>query len=186
MGKKIDKTKVENIEEELEKDFHVSWFIISYKFLFGLAELLLGLGIVFFGRNAFLLYRNYASQELFEDPHDILARFTENFIPYILAHHTYIVIYLIILGSAKIAGSIGLIYKKNWGVDLLVALTLIMLPFQTINLILHPSLQDFVYIFVGLLISLYLVNFKPKIWAVKMIEKSKTIKIKGGDSNGKI
>ena len=48
--------------------------------------------------------------------------------------------------------------------DLLVSLTVLMLPFQVVSLFLHPSIPDLVYLVAGLLIALYLVNFKPKAW----------------------
>jgi len=99
---------------------------------------------------------------------------TRNAIPNVLTHHTFLVIYLILLGSAKIAGAIGLIYKKNWGVDLLVGLTLLMLPFQLFRLFLYPSIADFIYISVGLFVSMYLINFKPHAWARRVTNTAKT------------
>jgi uncharacterized membrane protein (DUF2068 family) len=72
------------------------------------------------------------------------------------------------LGSAKLAGAIGLIYQKNWGVDLLVGLTVVLFPFQVVNIILHPAVLDVIYLVVGLLIALYLIQFKPRAWISKM------------------
>ncbi len=159
------------IEERIEKEYHVSWYIIAYKLFFGIVEFLLGAGITFFGQTALVWYRVYASRELLEDPHDLLVRLSEGVVPNVLAHHTFLALYLILLGGAKIAGAVGLIYRRNWGVDLLVALTLIMFPFQFIRLIMHPSLSDFLYIFVGLFIALYLINFRPHEWAKRMATK---------------
>ncbi len=158
-------------EEHIEAQFHVSWYIIAYKFLFGLAETLLGTGITLFGRGAVSWYRVFVIRELSEDPHDLLVRLSERVVPNILAHHTFLAIYLIILGGAKMAGAIGLMRHENWGVDLLVALTLIMFPFQFIRLLMHPSLADFLYIMIGLVIALYLVNFRPHEWAARMSQK---------------
>ncbi|MBI3559803.1 DUF2127 domain-containing protein [Candidatus Gottesmanbacteria bacterium] len=157
----------------IEKEFHVSWYIIAYKLLFGLAEFLLGAGITFFGRAVFHWYRIYAAQELSEDPHDLLVRLTEGIIPNVLAHHAFFALYLTLLGSIKIAGAIGLIYKQNWGVDLLVGLTLLMLPFQLFQLARNPSITVFLYILIGLLIAMYLVNFRPHEWAARMATKVK-------------
>lgn len=162
---------IDKVEEHLEQEFHISWYIIIYKLAFGLAEFLLGLGIVLFGKSALNLYRIYLSRELLEDPHDLLARLTTSVVPSIFTHNTFLVIYLILLGSVKIAGAIGLIYKQNWGVDLLVGLTVLMFPFQFINLVRHPSLPNFIYISVGLLIALYLINFQPQKWATKIVRQ---------------
>lgn len=160
-------------EQQVEQEYHVSWYIIAYKFLFGLIEVVLGAAIAVFGRMALVWYRVFAAQELSEDPHDLLVRLTEGVVPNLLAHHTFLVLYLILLGAAKIAGAIGLMYKQTWGVDLLVGLTLIMLPFQLVQLTRHPSLPDFIYISIGMFITLYLINFKPKEWATRVAKRVK-------------
>jgi len=160
-----------SVEQNIEEEYHVSWYIIIYKLIFGLVEFVLGIGIIAFGKAALLWYRASAARELAEDPHDLVVHLTRGFVPGLLSHNTFLALYLIILGGAKIAGAIGLIYRKNWGVDLLIGLTIIMFPFQFIQLILHPSLPDFLYILIGILIALYLVNFKPNEWAKRMSRK---------------
>jgi uncharacterized membrane protein len=164
--------KSHDVEERIEEEFHVSWYIIAYKAIFGLTEFLLGTGIIFFGQAALRWYRVVTIAELSEDPHDVLVRVTAHVVPTILTHNTFIALYLILLGAAKIAGAIGLIYKQHWGVDLLVGLTFIMLPFQIIQLAMHPSLPDFLYIVTGLLIALYLVNFRPRQWARRVAQRT--------------
>jgi uncharacterized membrane protein len=151
-----------------EKEFHVSWLIVLYKFTLGLIETVSGITIALFGRQIFKLYTIDLAKELSEDPHDMLAKISNAIVPHIFTHNTYIIIYLILLGAVKIAGAIGLIYKQNWGVDLLVGLTLILLPVQIVTLILHPAIFDFMYMSVGLLIALYLIEFKPKAWISRM------------------
>ncbi len=156
------------VERTLEAEFHVSWVIIAYKFLLGLVEFISGAGLVLWGRDAFRWYQAFMLRELTEDPHDVLARLTLRIVPDLLAQHTTLAIYLIVLGAAKLAGAVGLVYQKNWGVDLLVSLTVLMFPFQVVSLILHPSIPDLVYLVAGLLIALYLINFKPKAWVSKI------------------
>jgi uncharacterized membrane protein len=157
-------------EEEIEKEFHVSVYIIVYKFALGLAESLMGVAVALFGRRLYLLYETRLIRELSEDPHDLLARVSESFVPHLLTHNTYIVIYLMLLGIAKMLGAIGLIFKQNWGVDLLVGLTILMAPFQIVNLVVHPSWFDFLYFAVGLLIALYLVEFRPGAWISRIVK----------------
>ena len=157
-------------EDEIEKEFHISIYILIYKFILGIVELLIGIGIALFGSKIYLLYRTSLIKELSEDPHDLLARISENFVPNVLTHNTYIIIYLIVLGLAKILGAIGLIYKQNWGVDLLVGLTILMAPFQIVNLIMHPNLFDLIYLIIGLLIALYLIEFRPKAWISRVLK----------------
>lgn len=163
--------KYPDSEETAKKELRVSWYVIAYKLLFGVTELLLGAGIALFGKAALHWYRILALRELSEDPHDVLVRLTERFIPDVLTHRTFIVLYLILLGAAKIAGAVGLIYKQRWGVDLLVGLTFLMLPFQLVQIVLHPSLPDFLYMLTGLLIALYLVSFRPREWATRMSKR---------------
>lgn len=163
--------KLAQIEKTAEKEFHVSWFIIAYKLCFGFIEFLSGLGIAILGRQMLRLYRLDITRELFEDPHDLFARISQSIVPNLMVHRTSLVLTFILLGSAKIAGAIGLMYKKNWGVDLLVCLTMIMFPFQLVNLILHPSFFDLFYISLGLIIALYLIEFKPKAWISRILQR---------------
>jgi uncharacterized membrane protein len=156
-------------DPQIKEEFHASWYIIFYKLTFGLIELITGLGITFFGKRILKTFTLQISQELSEDPHDLLAHLSMRVVPHIFTHNTYLILYLIILGSVKIAGAIGLIYKQNWGVDLLVGLTVLMFPFQLINLLIHPSIFDLIYITVGLLIALYLIEFKPKAWISRVL-----------------
>ena len=107
-------------EEQIEKKFHVSIYILVYKFVLGLLELSAGAAIAFFGSRIYEAYQTSLIKELSEDPHDLLARLSENVVPNVLTHNTLIIAYLIVLGLAKMVGAVGLIYKKNWGVDLLV------------------------------------------------------------------
>jgi uncharacterized membrane protein len=158
-------------EAKIEKEFHVSVYIIVYKFGLGLLEFLSGFTLWFFGQKIYQVYRSGILQELSEDPHDLLANLSQKIVPNLLTHNGFIIIYLLILGSAKIAGAVGLIYKKNWGVDLLVGLTTIMAPFQIVNLILHPNIFDLFYFIIGLVIALYLIEFRPKAWISRMLQK---------------
>jgi uncharacterized membrane protein len=156
-------------EQEIESEFHVSFYIVVYKFLLGLFEFAGGITIAFLGARIYQIYQASLLKELSEDPHDLLARLSESIVPNVLTHNNYVVIYLLLLGLAKMVGAAGLIYKQNWGVDLLVVLTLLMAPFQIVNLILHPHIFDAIYLVIGLLIALYLIEFKPKAWISRLL-----------------
>jgi uncharacterized membrane protein len=155
-----------------KKALHVSTLIIVYKATLGFFELLAGIAIAFFGNQLLSDYMLQLSQELSEDPHDLLANLSLKIIPNLFTHNTIIVISLFLLGITKIAGAIGLIYKLNWGVDLLVGMTVIILPFQLVNIISHPTFFNFLYLVLGILIALYLVQFKPKAWVSRIFQKS--------------
>jgi uncharacterized membrane protein len=163
-------------KENLEKEFHVSWFIIAYKFLFGLTEFVAGSSLALFGRQLLNAYTVNVAKELSQDPHDLLASLSEKIVANIFSHNTFIIIYLIILGGVKMVGAAGLVYKKNWGVDLIVGLITILLPFQIIDLIINPSLFTFLYMLTGIFIGLYLVEYKPKAWISKKVDKILNLK----------
>ncbi len=156
-------------EEALEAELHVSKYIVIYKFVLGIIEFSMGLVVAVFGSEIYRSVQSGLLRELSEDPHDLLARIAESIVPNVLTHDTFVVLSLIVLGLAKMAGAIGLTYKQNWGVDLLVGLTLIMAPFQIVSLILHPRLFDALYLLVGFVIALYLVEFRPKAWISRVL-----------------
>jgi uncharacterized membrane protein (DUF2068 family) len=151
-------------EEQIEKEYHVSIYIIVYKFLLGLIELAAGIAVAFFGAKLYQLYQTTVIKELSEEPHDLIARISMSIVPGLFAHHMYVVITFFVLGLAKMAGAIGLVYKQNWGVDLLVGLTMIMAPFQIVSLVRHPNFLELVYLLVGLVIAFYLIEFRPRAW----------------------
>ncbi len=156
-------------EEETEKKFHVSIYVLVYEFVVGIFELVSGIGIAVFGSRMYQLYHTTVIKELSEDPDDLLARLSEKLVPNLLTHNTYVILYLLALGLVKIVGAIGLIYEQNWGVDLLVILILLMAPFQIIGLILRRNYFDLLYLVVGLLIALYLVEFRPAAWISRIL-----------------
>lgn len=157
-------------ENEREQIF-VSRYIIAYKFILGLLELLLGLGITFFGNNVYRIYLSFRNGELLEDPHDLLVNILEKFMPYVIEHRGFIAIILLVLALVKMVGSIGLLYRKHWGLDLMVGLTIALLPFEAYYLFIHLSYARFAYFLINILIALYLVNFKPKHYFVGLKER---------------
>lgn len=148
--------------QNLEKEYHVSRYIIAYKFILGLLETLLGVGTLIFGKRIYEIYLNFRNSEALEDPHDLLVFITEKTIPYLFAHRGYVVLILLLLGLTKMVGSVGLWYRKHWGLDILIVVTIALLPFESYYLIIHPSLSKSAYFLINILIALYLVNFNPK------------------------
>jgi uncharacterized membrane protein len=64
-------------EAKIEKEFHVSVYIIVYKFVLGFTEFLSGITLWFFGQKIYQIYRTGILQELSEDPHDLLANLSQ-------------------------------------------------------------------------------------------------------------
>lgn len=161
--------KPDRFEQTVENAYHVSWYIIAYKLIAGVLECGAGIGLALFGNQLMSLYGSLIAGELTEEPHDLLVTISERIVPHLFTHNTILLVYLILLGSVKIAGAIGLIYRKNWGVDLLVGLSLILLPFQAVSFIIHPNLIDVIYILIGIFIIFYLTEFNPKAWISRLV-----------------
>ncbi len=160
-------------KHDLEEEYHISQAIIIYKFVLGILELLLGVGIFIFGKNILDIYENFKSQEFLEDPHDLILLISDKLLPFILKHQGYIILFLTLFGLVKIFGSIGLWYRKHWGLDLLVGLTIILLPFELYQLFFHPTLLKLGYFLINIFIALYLVEFKPKNYFSKLKKRVK-------------
>ena len=158
----------------MAEEFRVAKYIIVYKFLLGLLETLLGFGMIIFGKGIYELYANFRNSELLEDPHDFLATIIEKIVPYILIHKGWVVLILLLLGITKMIGSAGLWYKKHWGLDILIVVTILLLPFEVYAIITHPSLTKTAYFIINFFIALYLVNFKPKDYFTKLKQRIKT------------
>lgn len=145
----------------IHPELKVSIYVIAYKFLLGVLELILGFGIIIFGNQILKLYFNFREQELINDPDDLIVHLVEKVIPYFLAYRSYIILILIVLGLVKVVGAVGLYYKKYWGLDLLIGLTFLLLPFDLATLLEHSSWTKVFYFLINLLIALYLVQFQP-------------------------
>ena len=158
-------------EEAIEKKYHVSIYVLIYEFVVGFFELLAGLAMAFFGSQIYEYYRMSLIKELSEDPPDVLAYASEKIVPGLLTHNAYIILYLVVLGLGKVVGAIGLYYKQNWGVDLLVVLIILMAPFQVYELIARPNLAGLLALIGALLIALYLVEFRPAAWVSRILKR---------------
>ncbi len=143
-------------------EIKVARYIIIYKFLLGFFETILGFGMIVFGTRIYNLYINFRNSELLEDPHDFLATLIEKIVPYLLIHRGWVVFILLLLGLTKMIGSIGLWQRKHWGLDLLIIVTIGLLPFEVYALVANPSFSKTAYFIINLFIALYLVNFNPK------------------------
>ncbi len=152
---------------------NVSRGIIIYKFVLGLVELLLSIGIMVYGKKMYIIYAHFRSQSLLEDPHDLIVVVTEKFLPYLLMHRGYLILILFILGVVKMIGAVGLYYRKHWGLDLLVGLTFILLPFELYQLLSKFTLLKLIFLVINGFISLYLVEFRPKDYFTSFKERVK-------------
>lgn len=153
-------------EELLSRN--VSKTIVIYKFVSGIIELALGMGAILFGKKIIVFYNHYKVKELLEEPHDLLVTTIAKITPFLFQHRVYIISLLLIIGTVKIIGAVGLMYEKEWGLDLLIGLFVILLPFDIYGLLTGFSVAKFLYLLINLLIALYLIEFKPHKYFLKM------------------
>ncbi len=152
----------ENEEQE------VSYVIVGYKIISGIFEVLFAIALAFFRRPIYHWYLRMSTQELFEDPHDLLARTFQTIVPVVNQHRIYLIFLLSILGVTKVIGAIGILRRKEWGLDLMVGLFVFLLPFDLYNLITHPSILKCVYLVINSIIVLYLVRHRTHYYVKKI------------------
>lgn len=155
---------------------NISKTVVYYKLVTGVIELILGLGILFFGKNIYRIYSAYKLKELLEDPHDLLINLVGKITPTLIHYRTYLMIFLIVFGLVKIIGAIGLLYDKEWGLDLLILFFFLMLPFDIYTLLSHVTFLKTLYFLINTLIALYLVEFRPHTYFWKYIKKLKKMR----------
>ncbi len=155
---------------------HVSRIVIFYKLALGLLELAFGLGIIIFGGKISKIYNAYKVRELLEDPHDLFIIIVQKFIPVFTHYHTYFMITLLGFGALKVVAGIAMLYEKEWGVDLLILFFFLMLPFDIYTLFSQITFLNTAYFLVNVLITLYLVQFKPHTYLLKYLNTIKRVK----------
>lgn len=150
---------------EKRSKHEVSRAVVFYKLVTGVVEVVLGAGLLVFGKNIGRIYSHYRVRELLEDPHDVLINFVSKFIATFVAHQRVYIMYLMfslfLLGLVKIIASIGLLRNKEWGLDLMIVLFLVLLPFDIATLFYQPSFLKLIYFLINLLITFYLLEFRP-------------------------
>jgi uncharacterized membrane protein len=129
---------------EEEKVKEISPLVIGYKFALGIIELVLGLGIGFFGEEVLDAFNGLQGASFFDDPNDLLANILQGILPYITVHKVAVSVILILLGLVKIISCIAIWYGKEWGVHLLLLLMLVLLPFDLYGLIRNLSIGSVV------------------------------------------
>lgn len=154
-----------------DEDIRISKTIVVYKFILGVGELALAFSLIIFGRNLGRVYQQYRVRELLEDPHDRLIAFIQYISPVLAQNRNYFIGLLILLGVTKVCGAIALWRGHDWGLDLIVGLFVILVPFDIAELFYRPTLVKFIYFFINLLITFYLIEFKPHKYLRRLVKK---------------
>lgn len=158
---------------EKSEEIKISKVIVVYKFLLGIGETLLGLSILVWGRSIIRVYQQYQFRELLEDPHDRLINFLRPVVPFLATQGSYFVAFLLLLGLTKIIGAIALWRGHDWGLDLIVGLFVFLVPFDIVEIFYRPSPVKVFYFLINLLITFYLVEFKPHKYIKRLLRHLK-------------
>lgn len=154
----------------MQKDLNhqTSNLIIIYELILGTFEVVFGVGLLFLWNTLLSLYYQMSSGELLEDSNDLIVRSIEQVLPHLFAHRYYIALLLVALGVVKISSGIGMYYKKEWANHLLVALLVVLIPFDISEMIIHFSVFDLGYLLIDILIVLYLIHFNPRQYLIEV------------------
>jgi uncharacterized membrane protein len=143
------------------RDRVVRWSIVAFKFVSGLAELATGAIVMIVPSPTIRTLFNLAAREEFrEDPHDRLLPFIQHRLPELLGRKTFIGAALIVLGTIKLVGAIGLLLKKPWGYFLLLGVLLVVLPVDLHHAFVSPSLTSEVLIVLNMIVLICLLVFR--------------------------
>lgn len=132
-------------------------YIIFYESFTGGVELFLGLGMLIFGKNIYLLYTYLRSLGFLTHSHNVLVMYVRGLLPFVVHYRIAIGILLICLGAVKIISSVAIYKKKEWGNDLLIVSLLILTPFDIIGIIRKITVIKIVYFLINIVIIVLLV-----------------------------
>jgi uncharacterized membrane protein (DUF2068 family) len=136
--------------------------LVLYKFIAGLFEVSIGISFGIFGNQFLRFYQLFELSHLREDP-SIYVRTVEKAVPYLLDHRTYVIVFFLTFGMAKIIGAIGLWYEQYWAIQMMILLSALLLPFEIVDFLQRPTIFLAFYILANIAILVYLMHFNPHI-----------------------
>jgi uncharacterized membrane protein len=151
---------------ERRRNRWIRWGVIVFKLVTGGAELGAGTLLLVLGRTGLAnLVDSLTSHERAVDPADPVVHFVERHLPSVLSHEVAIAIALLLLGAAKVTGAIGLIRRRPWAYWLLVALLVLVVPFDAHHLITKPHLGSAILAVLNVAVLVVLIVFRKPLIA---------------------
>lgn len=108
---------------------------MAYKALLGVGEVSLGVAMVTRPH----LFERIAAPETRNDPGDSPIAILSRHLPVLLQHRVIVASALIALGVAKLVAAAAMWYGRDWGRLLLLAILLVLLPFDLVAAVHDPS-----------------------------------------------
>jgi uncharacterized membrane protein len=113
--------------------------LITYKALFGLGELVVGVLLLIPGFNIAKTFHQLTAEELREDPTDRWVALMSRHLPSLIQHRVPVAVGLLALGVLKLVAAGAMWKGKEWGRYLLLAVVVAALPLDVRQAITHPS-----------------------------------------------
>ncbi len=142
--------------------------VVVVKSAMGAAELSLGVVLLTMSADAIrALVDRLSREERVEDPNDPLVLFVQHRLPLLASNKTVLALTLLLLGSAKVVGAIGLLRRRPWGYWVLVVLLCALLPFDVYRVATRPSLLQGVLLMLNLAVLLILLRYRADLTAAE-------------------
>jgi uncharacterized membrane protein (DUF2068 family) len=130
--------------------------LITYKAVFGLGELVVGVLLLIPDINIAKTFRALTAGELREDPTDRWVALMSRHLPSLIQHRTLVAVGLLILGVLKLVAAGAMWEGHEWGRYLLLAVVAAALPLDVRQAIIHPSPGEIVLLILNVLVVIIL------------------------------
>jgi uncharacterized membrane protein (DUF2068 family) len=138
--------------------------LITYKALFGLGELVLGVLLLFPGFNITRVFHQLTAEELREDPTDRWVALISRHLPSLIQHRVPVAVGLLVLGIMKLVAAGAMWEGKEWGRYLLLAVGVAALPLDLRQAIIHPSPGEMIVLILNVLVIVALATLlRPRV-----------------------
>jgi uncharacterized membrane protein len=139
-------------------DYKIARFLVYFKGIFGIIELIIGIGLLLVGPKALNKYMLWLVEfEPFDKPSRIMDSTTQFIADHVLGSlHTLIALYMIVHGLVFIAVVIALVHKKLWAFPTAGIILTLFIVYQIYRLALAFSLILLIFTLIDIAIMFFL------------------------------
>ncbi len=139
-------------------DYKLAKFLVYFKGIFGIIELIIGIGLLIVGPKALNKYMLWLVEfEPFDKPNKVIDITTQFIADHILGSlHTLIALYMIVHGLVFIAVVIALVHKKLWAFPTAGIILSLFIIYQIYRLTLTFSLILLIFTLIDITIIFFL------------------------------
>ncbi len=126
--------------------------LITYKALFGLGEVVVGVLLLTPGFNVARTFHRLTAEELREDPTDRWVALISRHLPSLIQHRVAVGVGLVVLGTAKLVAAGAMLKGKEWGRYLLLGVVVAALPLDVRQAVVQPSPGEMLLLVLNVLV----------------------------------